>query len=271
MNARISFVISVLAAAASGCFQELDPGVAGDPGANNLTFVADGGDLAEAAPIPILPAPFTGGDVDAALNQQCAYGSALCYQICGSPSCANQDNTIPAEVTTIPSVLPNGGTTADPCDVVRAQSLRIRQQSCSQCHGPPPAPGFSSFNFVLDDQALVTTIPNTVMVPLVIPGNPSMSYLLQRVALGLSGGQTGMPPPASLASNLVPASIAKTVVSPTPEDLSILYAWILNCVPGADGGAYSSSYYGGNYAPDASIVSASGQTGSAGSDAGGGG
>jgi hypothetical protein len=60
-----------------------------------------------------------------------------------------------------------------------------------------------------------------------------------------------MPPPSSLAANLVSAQIASTIVYPTSEDLSNLYAWILNCVPGTDGGAYSASYYGGNYGPNA--------------------
>jgi hypothetical protein len=262
MHLRICFAMSVLAAAASGCFQALDTGLVGNQGPQESPFVAD------AAPSPSLPTPFTKSDIDAALSQQCAYGSALCYQLCGSPSCANQDNTIPPEVISIPSVLPNGASSSDACEVVRAQSLRIRQQACSQCHGPAPAPGFSAFNFVLDDQALVTKLPNSVMVPLVIPGDPSKSYLFQCVALGISGGQTGMPPQPSMASNLIASSAAHTIMYPTAEDLSILYAWILNCVPGADGGAYSSSYYGGNWGPDASIVN--GPAGSGDADAGGG-
>jgi hypothetical protein len=250
MNGRTCFAVSVLAPAVSGCFQTLDPDVVGGPLPKDSTFQAD------AAPVPTLPAPFTSDDIRAAQTQQCAYGSALCYQICGSPSCANHDNTIPPEVISVPSVLSNGSTTADPCDAVRAQSLQIRRQACGQCHGPPPAPGFSAFNFVLDDQALVTKLPNTVVVPLVIPGNPSLSHLFRCVESGLTGAQQGMPPQASLASNLVPSDVAHTVVYPTAEDISILYAWILNCVPGVDGGAYSSSYYGGNYSPHALIVSA---------------
>jgi hypothetical protein len=253
MNGRIPFLIAILASAAAGCIQPVD-NVTG-----NVPAVAGSSEG------PPLPFPFTQADVDAAMTKQCAYGSALCYQLCGSPSCANQDNTIPNEVATVPAMLPDGGWTTDACEVVRAQSARIRLHACAQCH--EQTPGFSSFNFVLDDMALVTKLPNTVQVPLVIPGSPETSYFLQRMELGLSGGTTGMPPAPSLAANLVSPSIANTIVRPTPEDMSVMYAWILNCVPGADGGAYATSYYGGNYAPDASILNATGAP-SSGLDAG---
>jgi hypothetical protein len=234
----ISFGLAV--AATYGCVEDVDPGAsAGSGSAGSMQKQSGGGGL---------PAPFT----DADLSQQCEAGSALCYELCGSPSCAQQDNSIPSEVTTPGVLLPEGGTTDNACQQIIALSYSIRQRSCAMCHGPSPAPGFSGFNFVLDDHALVTQVPQTVTVPLIIPGAPSASVFMQRIALSLAGGQTGMPPSPSLASNLAGTTVANAIAYPTAEEVSILNAWIANCVPGTDGGAYWSEYYGGNYGPDAS-------------------
>src|SRR6516225_8332730 len=53
----------------------------------------------------------------------------------GDASDASLDGTHPSEP----------GTT---CDVLEAQSLRVRQQSCTQCHGVPP--GVAGFDWVMD-------------------------------------------------------------------------------------------------------------------------
>jgi hypothetical protein len=55
----------------------------------------------------------------------------------------------------------------------------------------------------------------------------------------MGGAQGGMPP-LTMAGH-------PTIPRPTAADLSVLYAWIIQCVPGADGGGYAFS--GGDYAP----------------------
>jgi len=138
---------------------------------------------------------------------------------------------------------------ADPCDEIRARALQIRQQGCSQCHAPPQN---VIYNFVLDDTQLETMVPSGATLPLVVPGNPAGSLLLQKVQLGLSGDKLGMPPPRILAAGAggISSALASTIVYPTPEDFSMLQAWVQSCVPGADGGAYSARYYGGTHGAD---------------------
>ena len=55
-------------------------------------------------------------------------------------------------------------------------------------------------------------------------------------------------PPAN-PSGLVGPKAGAAVVTPSAADVSVLYGWILNCVQGADGGAYATSYYGGATVP----------------------
>jgi hypothetical protein len=78
--------------------------------------------------------------------------------------------------------------------------------------------------------------------PYVVPGNPGASFLYQRVAAG------SMPPPPSLSDNILGYEAGTGLTYPAPSDITILYAWILNCVTGTDGGAYASSSYGGGVA-----------------------
>src|SRR5579883_2607834 len=238
MNRRISLILTLLTPALPGCFQSLDSGAAADPTAQGAASTAGASDAAT------LPDGFS---VNAALTQQCEYGSALCYELCGSPSCALPDNTIPSETTTTPIVLPDGGTSLTPCDDINALSMQIRQRACAQCHGPT-GPKQAIYNFVLDDQALVSMVPSGVQAPLVIPGQPTKSYLYQRILSGIQGEATGMPPAPGKATNTVSSDVAKTIVYPTAEDLSILYAWIANCVPGAPASGSSTSSDGGSSA-----------------------
>jgi hypothetical protein len=243
MKRRIPFALILTALTMAGCFlmaacfQTVDEGVSnGVPGPQNSS-VSTG---------PTLPAAFA----DADLSQQCEPGSALCYQLCGSPECALQDDAgnivLPPTLQTPAVVLPTGAMSPDPCADVSARALQIRQQACAQCHDTSPG---IFWNYVLDDHALVTTIAPGLKTPLVIAGDPAGSVLYQRVLSGLNGDATGMPPSQTIASSNVSPAIAQTIVYPTPEDVSLLYGWILNCAPGTDGGAYAASYYGGNYGP----------------------
>jgi hypothetical protein len=246
----------------AGCFQTINDGNIGG-GPQNSVATSPPGNVGSD-----LPAPFADADV----SQQCEPGSALCYQLCLSPECATQDDAgnvvLPPVLQTPVVLLPEGSTSDDPCADVEARSLQIRQQACAQCHDKGNGGTTLIWNYVLDDQALVTTIAPGLAAPLVIPGNPSASVLLQKIQLGIAGGALGMPPSQALATGDVKAQIAATIVYPTPEDVSLLYAWILNCVPGTDGGAYSpSSYYGGNYGPDGGVGSSAGG-GSGAADAG---
>jgi hypothetical protein len=138
----------------------------------------------------------------------------------------------------------------DPCVTINDASLVIRQRSCAACHGALPAPGFSHFNYVLDDMTLANHPDNAADGKImVIPGDPEHSFVYQRIVTGLAGvGSMGMPPDPSTLQSLLGATAAKTaVVYPTAADVSVLYAWILNCMPGADANAYQNSYGSGSF------------------------
>jgi hypothetical protein len=249
----------------AACFQSINDGnIGGGPQDSVATRPPDnvGSDL---------PAPFADADV----SQQCEPGSALCYQLCLSPECATENDAgsvvLPPILQTPVIVLPEGSTSDNPCDDVEVRSLQIRRQACAQCHDTG-GPASTLWHFVLDDQALITNVPTGLTAPLVIPGNPTASVLLQKIQLGIAGGQLGMPPSQALASSNVSPQVAATIVYPTAEDVSLLDGWILNCAPGTDGGAYSpSSYYGGNYGPDGGVgTSAGGHSSAAGAGLDGG-
>ncbi|MBV9945675.1 MAG: hypothetical protein JOZ69_02380 [Myxococcales bacterium] len=225
-----------------GC-QELDPNLSSE-----VAAPVEAGSNADDAPAPVPDAlPDIFGSPD--LSQPCPPNSALCYQLCGSPTCALPDNSLPPNLGTPPIMEPDGGLTPKPCEAIEAQSFEIRKRSCSMCHGANAVPSFD-YTWVLDDHQLVTNNQTAISKPIVIPGDPVSSELYQRVQLGIIGGSArGMPLNPTAAQQLDP-SVAKSIVYPTSEDLSILYAWILNCVEGTDGGAYSSSYYGAYYGPD---------------------
>jgi hypothetical protein len=62
---------------------------------------------------------------------------------------------------------------------------------------------------------------------LVVAGNPGSSMLYTSVAQGLGGSSTGMPPLTLAGYPVIPR--------PTASDVSLLYAWIIACFPGAGG------------------------------------
>jgi len=202
--------------AMAGCFQELDPDAASGAGLS----ATDGGDEAEN------PDAYT------------------TWQLCQSPSCDLPSGDIPYLDQTPPIYLPDGGTTTDPCADVEQASMTVRQTYCAQCHQSPASQG--GLGFILSDTQLAGALSQTATDDagsperLVVGGDPLHSLLYVRVAQGLGGSTSGMPP-LSLAGY---ASIPR----PTASDLSVLYAWIVACVPG---GQQGSGYVlgGGSYAP----------------------
>jgi hypothetical protein len=229
MRNRVSLVAASGAAlvaacvAAAGCFQELDTAAASGPGLGAAS--TDAG----AAP-----------DV---------YTS---WQICQSPSCDQPSGEIPFLDTTPLVYLPDGATTANPCDDVEQASIGVRQTYCTSCHQSPANRG--GIDFILDDSRLVGAVSQTATddagqpLRLVVPGDPAHSWLYARVAGGVAGSAAGMPPPSA-------QSIAG-VSHCTASDLSVLYGWIFACVPGTDGGAYDTP--GVDYAPGAQSTGNSG-------------
>ncbi|HSY22787.1 MAG TPA: carbohydrate binding domain-containing protein [Polyangiaceae bacterium] len=234
--------------AATGClFQPLDSNVtSGGGGPLEEDRASDAGTVANAnSGLPLDEAGLPFAFFDASLAQQCPPNSALCYELCGAPSCALTDNGIPPELATPPVTLPDGGLADDPCAQIEAESMAIRAESCAACHGPAGT-GAAGITYILDDQTLLVSKSSTG-VPMLIPGDPLDSFIYQQVLHGIQGSQTGMPPLNPTVGGLPPdASIPR----PTSADLSILYGWILSCV-GQDGGnGYASNFYGGDYIPD---------------------
>ena len=197
----------------TGCFQELDPNAA----SGGALASPEGGDDAES------PDGYT------------------TWEICQSPSCDSPDGDIPFLAQTPLIDLPDGGTTADPCVAVEQASMAVRQTYCAGCHQAPASQG--GLSFVLDDGQLTGATAQTATddggapQKLVVAGDPAHSALYVSVALGLGGSQTGMPPLALAGYPSIPR--------PTASDVSLLYAWILACFPGA-GGYVSGSV---DYAP----------------------
>jgi hypothetical protein len=188
---------------ASGCFQELDPGA------------ASGGPLAS---------PEGGDDAESPDG----YSS---WEICQSPSCDSPDGDIPFLAQTPPIYLPDGGVTTDPCVEVEQASMAVRQTYCAGCHQAPANQG--GLSFVLNDGQLTSAVSPTATddagapQKLVVAGDPVHSALYVSVAQGLGGSQTGMPPLTLAGYPDIPR--------PTASDVSLLYAWILACFPGAGG------------------------------------
>lgn len=242
IDVRIVLAAVLVAAGSAGCFQQLDTGATGGP-ESSIVIQPDGADAST------LPDAFSAGDLQTALGSQpCTPGSALCYELCNSPSCALQNNDLPTNLDTTPALLPDGGDAKTPCEQIIAKSMQIRQQSCAPCHGSMP--GQSGFYWILSDSDIVSKVPNGVTAPVVLPGDPDDSLLMVRVTARLAGtGATGMPPTQTQLTSYLSPAVANTIVYPTPEDVSVLYTWIKACVPNADAGVFDNSYYGGNYGP----------------------
>jgi hypothetical protein len=217
--------------AVAGCLEEIDTTAASGPG---------------------LGAAST--DAGAPLD---AYTS---WQICQSPSCDQPSGDIPFLDTTPAIYLPDGSTTTNPCDDVEQAAIGLRQTYCTSCHESPANQG--GIDFILDDTRLVGAVSQTATddagksLHLVVPGDPAHSWLYARVTAGLAGSAAGMPPPSAQGG----AGISHC----TAADLSVLYGWILACVPGTDGGVYDTP--GVDYAPGAQSAASDGGVLEAGAD-----
>jgi hypothetical protein len=233
--------VSVLAAVsvAGACFQNLDPNASSGAGASAT---------------PASDQPLTS------------------WQLCQAPSCDSPDGAIPVLLDTPAIYLADGGTTANPCDDIEARSLAIRQAYCAGCHAAPASQ--AGLGFILDDGRLASALSQTAILPdgtpqrLVVPGSPYGSRLYQRVAAGLSRSAAGMPPAAQPGYPVLPR--------PSVSDVSVLYAWIMACVPGATQGSYASggAVYGPRSQSEADgggSAGGSGEAGTAITDAGDGG
>ncbi|HEY4012383.1 MAG TPA: hypothetical protein VGM06_03545 [Polyangiaceae bacterium] len=214
--------LSVPPFAATGCFQELDTGA------------SSGG-----------PAPSTFDDASSA-DTTCTPESQQCFEQCNAPSCyvAVSNGTIPVATETPPifDLLGEGGSTMDPCAQIESESLAIRTQSCAQCH---TALKEGAFDYVLDDAELTTqssaTYPNPATGKpwrMIVPGDPSSSWVYQRIVAG------SMPPSDATITSLLGKQVGATVMRPTVSDQSVLYTWILDCLPGADAGVDAVASYG---------------------------
>ncbi len=233
-RARVAAVVALGAApamlgVATGCFQEIDPGAASGAGLS----LADGGD--------------EGADLDALST----------WQLCQSPSCDLPSGEVPFLDETPPVYLPDGGTTTNPCDDVEQASIAVRQAYCAGCHQAPASQG--GVDFILDDGKLLAAVSQTQTddagkpLPLLVPGDPAHSWLYVQVAHGMNGASTGMPPLTLAGYSNIPR--------PGAMHLSLLYAWIMACLPGTDAGAYALQG-GGDYAPGGdAAVGASGDAG----------
>jgi hypothetical protein len=252
IEVHIGLALALAVVGTSGCFQQLDTGASGGPFESTVFRTPGDAGGGGGGGGDTLPAAFDAGDLALAESNTvpCSPGSALCYQLCGSPACALQNNTIVPYLGTTPALLPDGGDAPSSCDQINALSQKVRERSCGPCHGPPPAPGVAGFSWVLDDTKISSMQAPGYMTPAVIPGDPDDSPIVQRILLRLKGSPdlTGMPPPSGQLSIYLTPTQVSAFVYPTAEDFSVLYTWIMACVPGADAGAFDNQY-GGNYGP----------------------
>lgn len=115
----------------------------------------------------------------------------------------------------------DAATSADPCDKTRRDKTQILTAYCARCHSGSAAVGLPPWDFVLDDQKLVTETWVRAGQPaqrFVIPGDPDHSALYQRMVL-----VQDMPPqPTDLGTPANP--------SPSAADGTVIREWILNCL-----------------------------------------
>jgi hypothetical protein len=182
----------------------------------------------------------SGGGATAAPSSN---GPLTSWEICQSPSCDSPDGAVPVLLDTPVIYLADGGTTTNPCDDIEQRSLAIRSTYCAGCHAAPASQ--AGLGFILDDGRLTTALSQTALLPdggpqrLVVPGDPYGSRLYQRVAAGLSGSAAGMPPAAQPGYPTLPR--------PSVSEVSVLYGWIVACVPGASQAGYVGG--GATYGP----------------------
>ncbi|MDP9034495.1 MAG: hypothetical protein M3O50_06780 [Myxococcota bacterium] len=124
---------------------------------------------------------------------------------------------IPVALTPFPVFLDDGGTSTDPCDLLKERAHAIRQTYCAQCHSPAPATSLGGFDFCLDDAELLTARskvyrdPAGNLRPMLVAGDPDNSWMYLRV-----GTIGDMPPLGS--------------PHPPPSDISVMREWISSCL-----------------------------------------
>jgi hypothetical protein len=144
---------------------------------------------------------------------------------------APQDPSMQPTTAILPSALPidtsiddTETTTDDPCVKTRQDKTDILKAYCAPCHSGATAIGLPPWNFVLDDDKLVTEVWVREGQPaqrFVIPGDPDHSAIYVRAAI-----IGDMPPqPTDLGTPRNP--------KPSLSDLSVLREWIMHCAPGA--------------------------------------
>jgi hypothetical protein len=118
--------------------------------------------------------------------------------------------------------------TMDACEKTRQDKRAVLTAYCASCHAGTAAVGLPPWDFVLDDQKLVSSLWMREGQPaqrFVIPGDPDHSALYQRMAV-----VQDMPPqPTDLGTH--------RNARPTASDNSIVREWILHCIAGASGSA----------------------------------
>jgi hypothetical protein len=245
MNRRIRLLTLLSLPLAASCFQK-GPGPEG-----------------------VAPPPVDAGDP----KVQCAPNSSACYTLCFSPECGLADGGLPPVLQTPVILYQPGGsvnsvgdqtpakTTTDPCVAINDAAQTIRKRSCAPCHTTGTTGGsLTKFDYVLDDMMLSNhpdSSGGTDGKVMVKPGDPQSSYIYQRVVSGLAGA--GMPPAAQ--STVSAYTDPNKLVYPSAADVTVLYAWISTCMPGANANLYQSNYGGGVHGPAAASHTDGGTTG----------
>ena len=115
----------------------------------------------------------------------------------------------------------DAATASDPCDKTRQDKTQILTAFCARCHSGAAPVGLPPWDFVLDDQKLVTETWVRAGQPaerFVIPGDPDHSALYQRMAVA----QDMPPQPTDLGTAPNP--------KPSAADGTVIREWILNCL-----------------------------------------
>ncbi|MFL5305848.1 MAG: hypothetical protein ACJ8F1_11575 [Polyangia bacterium] len=149
----------------------------------------------------------------------------------------------------------DAATASDPCDKTRQDKTQILTAYCARCHSGAAPIGLPPWDFVLDDQRLVTETWVRAGQPaarFVVPGDPDHSALYQRMAVA----QDMPPQPTDLGTAPNP--------KPSAADHTVIREWILNCL-----GATAATGAGGS--PSPGTGGASGASGASGSSGGRGG
>jgi hypothetical protein len=236
MDHRIKLCLLACVGLTPGCFQEFE------------SRAASGGSLLpDATAVDEASSPCPPGSNPETSDLDPSGGTILC----SDPSSPIDTPTL---ITRLPVLLQDGGTSMDVCDSIRPAAMAIRTTFCSPCHAPPNQIS-GGFNYVLDDQKLITSHSvtkvdaNNQYLRMIIPGNPDSSWVYMRIQQGLAATPgVGMPP----ILQGVPTSAQPR--RPTGADLSFLRSWILSCLgsdPLSDGGPASDAAAadGGDAAP----------------------